>query len=89
MRLPKFRYAIAVGAVLGFIIPLVVTALSELHIFSVPERVVLLVWPSSIVEHRLERLLICSVLHIHLVRRVGPSSLARIVARWDNDLTNR
>ena len=48
MRLPKFRYAIAVGAVLGFIIPLVVTALSELHIFSVPERVVLLVWPSSI-----------------------------------------
>ena len=48
MRLPKFRYAIAVGAVLGFIIPMVVTALFELRIFSIPERVVLLVWPSSI-----------------------------------------
>jgi hypothetical protein len=48
MRLPKFRYTISAGATLGFVIPLIVTVLSQLHIFSVPERLLLFIWPSSI-----------------------------------------
>ncbi len=48
MRLPKFRYVVAASAMLGFVIPLLLTALSQLHIFGVPERVLLFIWPSSI-----------------------------------------
>ena len=48
MRLPKFRYAISAGAILGFLIPVVVTALSELHMLRIPETLVLFFWPSSI-----------------------------------------
>jgi hypothetical protein len=48
MRFPKFRYVISAGAILGFVIPLVVTVLSWLHIFRIPETFVLFIWPSSI-----------------------------------------
>jgi hypothetical protein len=48
MHLPKFRYAISAGAMLGFIIPLLIMALFELRIFRIPERVLLVIWPSSI-----------------------------------------
>jgi high-affinity Fe2+/Pb2+ permease len=48
MHLPKFRYVISAGAMLGFIIPLLVTAVFELRIFRIPKRVLLAIWPSSI-----------------------------------------
>ncbi len=39
MRLPKFRYVISAGAILGFAIPAVVMALDWLHIFRIPRDI--------------------------------------------------
>ena len=48
MRLPKFRYAISCAAILGLVIPVLITALSLSRILNIPETCLLLIWPSSI-----------------------------------------
>ena len=48
MRLPKFRRAISLTAIFGFVGPLLITTLNLLRIFTIPEILLLAIWPSSI-----------------------------------------
>ena len=48
MRLPKFRYAVLCGAVLGVLIPLVVISLFWLHVLDSAGAWLLYIWPTSI-----------------------------------------
>jgi len=57
MSLPKFRYAISAGVVLGIVVPLVVIACFWLRVFSTPAGDWLLfIWPSSIMLMATENL---------------------------------
>jgi hypothetical protein len=49
MRLPKFRYTVLAATIIGIVVPVVLMAGLEFHLFSTPAgNWLLFIWPSSI-----------------------------------------
>jgi hypothetical protein len=48
VRLPKFRYVLFSGVLLGAVIPLALTSCLVLRVFQIPSQWFLFIWPTSI-----------------------------------------